>query len=100
MQILEVEFFGGELKCKFRKSKLFCWGQYANFRSQNFVIGAQMQGNGMAAVGIGCILWAVQLGGGAKAGGFCPAPEVAAKRNAFIPRRSDLARNGQGLAVI
>ena len=49
---------------------------------------------------MGYILVAVQLGGGAKAGGFCPTPEVAANRNAFIPRRSDLARNGQGLAVI
>ena len=54
----------------------------------------------MAAVVIGCILVAVQLGGGAKAGGFCLTPEVAANRNAFIPRRSDLARNGQGLAAI
>ena len=54
----------------------------------------------MAAVAIGRVLVVVQLGGGAKADGFCPAPEVAANRNAFIPWRSDLALNGQGLGVI
>ena len=70
MQILEVEINYLEPKCKFRKSKSFCWGQNANFRSQHFAIGAKIPGKGMAAVATGCILCAVQLGGGAKTGGF------------------------------
>ena len=84
MQILEVDF----------------WKQNANFGRRNFVIGAKMPGKGMAAVVMGGFLSQFSLEEGQKAGGFCPAPEVAAKRNAFMPRWSDLARNGQGLAVI
>ena len=71
MQISEVEIILLGPKCKFPESK--------------FVIGAKIPGKGMAAVAIGCILCAVQLGGGAKAGGFCPAPEVAAKQVSIHP---------------
>ena len=77
MQISEVDIFW-VLKCKFPES--------------TFVIGAKIPGNGMAAVAIGCILCAVQLGGGARAGGSCLTPEVAANLNASIPRRSDGSR--------
>ena len=63
IQFLEVDFFL-EPKCKFRKSTFCYWCQ--NTR----------EGNGRG--GDGWILVAVQLGGGAKAGGFCLTPEVAA----------------------
>ena len=64
------------------------------------VIGVKIPGNGMAAVAMGCILCAVQLGGGAKAGGFCLTPEVAAIRNPFHPMAvGSRTTHGLGLAV-
>ena len=80
MQILEVEINYLEPKCKFRKSKSFLLGPKSKFPESTFCYWCQNTGEGNGRGGDGWILVAVQLGGGAKAGGFCPTPEVAAKQ--------------------
>ena len=66
-------------------SEVFFWNQNANIGSRNFVIGAKNSKEWNGRGGDGWILVAVQLGGGARASGSCPTPEVAANQVSIHP---------------
>ena len=109
MHILEIESGYLEPKCKFRKSpfgtkmqisEVFFWNQNANFGSRNFVIGAKIARNGMAAVVMGGFLSQFSLEEGQERVALAQHRKLLRIKFPFIPRRSDLARNGRGLAVI
>ena len=99
MHILEIQSDYLEPKCTFRKS-IFFWNQNANFGRRNFVIGAKIQGKGMAAVVMGGFLSQFSLEEGQERVALAQHRKLLRIKFPLIPWRSDLARNGQGLAVI
>ena len=78
----------------------FFWNQNVNFGSRHFVIGAKIPGKGMAAVVMGGFLSQFSLEEGQKRVPFASHRKLLRTQFPFMPWRSDLARNGRGLAVI
>ena len=85
IQFLEVDFSGN---------------QNANFGSRHFVIGAKIPGKGMAVVVMGGFLSQFSLEEGQKRVAFASHRKLLRTQFPFMPWRSDLARNGRGMAVI